>query len=116
MTKDNSVRWLRGGELANGELIVKGPAHKRGYPTPALGWADDIEVKENEIGVRVIRGGLWTFSGYLVGNPEDVKRCLEAALAGAESPPVPFAGVWGDLVDCAAYADAAARKLGLIQG
>lgn len=107
------VRWLRGGELGDGEAIVTGPAFKRGYPTPALGWADEIEVKAGEVAVQVLRGGLYTFSGYLVGTQESVKRCLQAAMAGETTPPVPFVGSWGDLVDCAAYGARAARALGI---
>lgn len=116
MTKlqDNSVRWIRGGKLGDGEFIVKGPALKRGYSTPALGWADDVEVRENEIAVRVLRGGLYTFSGYLVGSHESVKRCLQAALKGESAPPVPFNGTWDELLDAAAYVRPHdAKKLGI---
>lgn len=109
----NGVRWLRGGELGDGEAVVTGPAFKRGYSTPALGWADDIHVAAHEIAACVLRGGLYTFSGYLVGTRESVTRCLRAAMAGEAQPPVPFAGSWRDLVDAAAYGARAARALGI---
>lgn len=114
MAIEMQVRWLRGGELGNGAFLVEGPAFKRGYPTPSLGWADDIEVAANEIAVRVLRGGLYTFSGYLVGTQESVKRCLKAALDGATSSPVPFSGNWDELLDAVAYVRPHdAKKLGI---
>lgn len=114
MATEIQVRWLRGGKLGDGEFIVRGPAHKQGYSTPALGWADDINVAANEVAVRVLRGGLYTFSGYLVGTQESVKRCLKAALDGATSSPVPFSGDWDELLDAVAYVRPHdAKKLGI---
>ena len=115
METKESVRWLRGGELGNGEPLVEGPAHRRGYSTPALGWADTINVAPSEVAALVTPGGPYTFCGYLVGTRESVAACLRAAIEGEKEPPVPFtgSGSWKELLAIREQLFDAARKLGV---
>lgn len=110
----NEVRWLRGGEISGGGALVEGPARREGYPTPALGWADEIVVSPTEVAAMVTPGGPYTFCGYLVGSREAVARCLKAALNGESEPPVALTGgTWKELLAISEQLKPAARQLGI---